>query len=148
MMKKSLAALAGSVLIGLSTLSFPVLAQQKTARACQQEWRANKAALQANGITEKAFVADCRAKGAPPKPDTATTTPTTPDQGAGTEKTIKACQAEWQAKRATGEVTGTTEKAYVAQCYTGNTAAAPSPTATPPAPSAPAMTVPSPKNPQ
>ena len=147
MMTKPLA-LAGSVLIGLSTLSFPGLAQQKTVRACQQEWRANKAALQANGITEKAYVADCRAVGASAKPDTSTTVPTTPDQGAGTEKTIKACQAEWQAKRATGEVTGITEKAYVAQCYTGNTAAAPPPTATPPAPSAPAMTVPSTKNPR
>src|SRR5262245_48805965 len=146
MMKKSLAAFAGSVLIVRSTLLFPVLAQQKTVRACQQEWRANKAALQANGITEKAYVADCRAVGAPTKPDTATTAPTTPDQGAETEKTIKACQAEWQAKRGTGEVTGITEKAYVAQCYTGNTAA--SPTATPPAPSAPAMTVPSTKNPR
>src|SRR5262249_21243357 len=136
MMTKSLAAFAGSVLIGLSTLSFPGLAQQKTVRACQQEWRANKAPLQANGITEKAYVADCRAVGAPPKPDTVTTAPTTPAQGAGTEKTIRAaCQAEWQAKRGTGEVTGITEKAYVKQCYTGKTVA-PSPTVTP-APSAP-----------
>jgi hypothetical protein len=148
-MTKSLAALAGLVLIGLSTLSFPVLAQQKTVRACQQEWRANKTALQANGITEKAYVAACRAVSAPAKPDTATTAPTTPAQGAETEKTIRAaCQVEWRAKRAAGEVTGVTEKAYVEQCYKGNTAAAPSPTATPPAPSAPAMTVPSTKNPQ
>jgi hypothetical protein len=142
MMTKSLAALAGSVLIGLSSLSFPVLAQQKTVRACQQEWRANKAALQANGITEKAYVANCRAVGAPAKSDTATTATTTPAQGAGTEKTIKAaCQEEWRAKRATGEVT-ISEKAYVEQCYTRNTAA------TPPAPSAPVMTVPSTKYPQ
>ena len=147
-MTKSLA-LAGSVLIGLSILSFPELAQQKTVRACQQERRANKAALQANGITEKAYVANCRAVGTPAKSDTATTATTTPAQGDGTEKTIKAaCQEEWRVKRATGEVTGVTEKAFVEQCYTRNTAAAPPPTATPPASSAPAMTVPSTKNPQ
>src|SRR5262245_8876702 len=136
MMTKSLAALAGMVLIGLSSLSFPGLAQHKSVRACREEWRANKAPLQANGITEKAYVADCRAVGTTAKPDTATAAPTTPAQGAGTEKTIKACQEEWRAKRATGEVTGVPEKAYVEQCYTGNTTAAPSPTGTPPAPAA------------
>src|SRR5262245_28802497 len=137
MMTKSLAALAGSVLVGILSLSFSGLAQQKTARACREEWRANKAPLQANGITAKAYVADCRTVVAPAKPGTAATTaPTTPAQEAGTEKTIKACQEEWRAKRVTGEVTGVTEKAYVEQCYTGNTAAAPSPTATPPAPAA------------
>src|SRR5262245_215768 len=103
MITKSLAPLAASILIGLSSLSFPGLAQQKTVRACQQEWRANKAALQANGITEKAYVADCRTVGAPAKPTTATTAPTKPNQGAGPEKTMKACQEEWRAKRATGE---------------------------------------------
>jgi hypothetical protein len=40
------------------------LAQQRTARACQEEWRADKAASQANGVTEKAYVARCRAGGA------------------------------------------------------------------------------------
>lgn len=131
-MTKSLAALAGSVLIGLSSLSFAVLAQQKTVRACREEWRANRAALQANGITEKAYVADCRAVGAAAKPDTATTAPTTPAQGVGTDKTtIKACQEEWQAKRAAGEVTGITEKVYVEQCSAGNAPAAPLPTARP-----------------
>src|SRR5262245_45067374 len=132
MMTKSLAALAGSVLIGLSSLSFSVLAQQKTVRGCQQEWRANRTALQANGMTEKAYVADCRSVSAPPKPDTATIAPTTPAQEAGADSTIKACQEEWRAKRATGEVTAITEKAYVEQCYTGNKAAAPSSIATPP----------------
>src|SRR5262249_40519452 len=114
------------VLIGLSSLSLPALAQQKTERACREEWRANRAALQANGITEKAYVADCRAVGAAAKPDTAVTAPTTPTQGAA-EKTTKACQEEWRAKRAAGEVIGITKKVYVEQCLTGNAAAAPSP---------------------
>jgi hypothetical protein len=39
----------------------PALAQQKTVKACQDEWRANRAANQAAGITEKAYVDKCRA---------------------------------------------------------------------------------------
>jgi hypothetical protein len=38
-------------------------AQQKTAKQCTDEWRANKADNQAKGITEKAYVAQCRAGG-------------------------------------------------------------------------------------
>ena len=48
-------------LLGLSAFPFPVIAQQKTVRACQEEWRANKADNQAKGITEKAYVTECRA---------------------------------------------------------------------------------------
>jgi hypothetical protein len=51
----------------------PVFAQQKTVKACQAEWRANKAANQAQGITEKAYVAQCRAGGAAPGSNTAAT---------------------------------------------------------------------------
>jgi hypothetical protein len=39
----------------------PALGQQKTVKACQDEWRANRAANQAAGITEKAYVDKCRA---------------------------------------------------------------------------------------
>ncbi len=34
---------------------------KKTVKECQAEWRANKAANQAKGITQKAYVAQCRA---------------------------------------------------------------------------------------
>ena len=54
-------ALVCSLFVGASVLSFPAIAQQKTVKACQEEWRANKAANQAKGITEKAYVAQCRA---------------------------------------------------------------------------------------
>jgi hypothetical protein len=50
------AALAGSLL-----LCAPALAQQKTVKACQDEWRANKDANQAAGVTEKDYLAKCRA---------------------------------------------------------------------------------------
>ena len=56
---------------------------QKTARECRDEWRANKAANQANGVTEKAYVAQCRSGAAPaqttvvpPPPPTPAPTPT------------------------------------------------------------------------
>ena len=50
-----------AVLIGLAALSSQALAQQKTAKACASEWRANKTEYQAKGITQKAYVAQCRA---------------------------------------------------------------------------------------
>jgi hypothetical protein len=140
-MTKSLAGIASSVLIGVASVSFPVLAQQQTLRACREEWRANQVALRANGITQKAYVADCQtaaakrgaattgpaAADAPAKPAAATAAPPTPATAAGSEK-IKACQEEWRAKRAADELPGMTEKAYVEQCRSGST---------PPAPSAP-----------
>src|SRR5438309_887856 len=51
----------GTVLLGLMSMPAPVLAQQKTVKTCQDEWRANRAENQAKGITEKAYVAQCRA---------------------------------------------------------------------------------------
>ena len=54
---------AAAVLLALSS---PVLAQQKTVKACQAEWQADKAANQAKGITEKAFIAQCRSASAAP----------------------------------------------------------------------------------
>ena len=50
-----------SAIVGVFLLSLPAVAQQKTVRACQAEWRANKDANQAKGITEKAYVTQCRA---------------------------------------------------------------------------------------
>ena len=42
-----------------------VLAQQKTARECSDEWAANKAAIQASGKSKRVFVAECRGLPAP-----------------------------------------------------------------------------------
>ena len=35
-------------------------AQHKTAKACESEWKANKAAIQGSGKTKKAFMVECR----------------------------------------------------------------------------------------
>ena len=40
--------------------SVPALAQQKTAKQCDQEWTANKTQLQASGKKKKDFMAECR----------------------------------------------------------------------------------------
>src|SRR5712672_3028109 len=60
-MKKPLSILACTLVIGFGTVSSHAWAQAKTAKACTEEWRADKAGFQAKGITEKAYVAACRA---------------------------------------------------------------------------------------
>jgi hypothetical protein len=60
-MRRQIAAalcLAGLCAIALSSLA---AAQQKTAKACAEEWQADKTTNQANGVSEKAYVARCRA---------------------------------------------------------------------------------------
>jgi hypothetical protein len=120
-----------SAIVGVSLVSLPAVAQQKTVRACQAEWRANKDANQAKGITEKAYVVQCRAGTA-----TTTTAPMAPPPAAGGQKTVRACQAEWRANKADNQARGITEKAYVAQCRTGGTVAAPAPAPAPAPPPA------------
>src|SRR5262249_13086835 len=83
-------------IIGASVLSFPALAQQKTVKACQEEWRANKDANQAKGITEKAYVAQCRAGGAAAQPSSQQNTPAAPAPAGGGQKTAKDCRDDWR----------------------------------------------------
>lgn len=65
-MKMAFIAVACSAVAGLWITSPPALAQQKTVKACQSEWQANKADNQAKGITEKAYVDQCRSGTARP----------------------------------------------------------------------------------
>jgi hypothetical protein len=66
-------------------VSSEAVAQQKTAKACTAEWRADKANNQAKGITEKDYVAACRGGtapsptvAAPPAPPPTTAAPAAP----------------------------------------------------------------------
>jgi hypothetical protein len=61
-----LAVVVSALTLGSVVISSPASAQQKqkTVAACQAEWRANKADNQAKGITEKAYVAQCRGNSA------------------------------------------------------------------------------------
>lgn len=133
-------AVACSAIIGLSTVASPVFAQQKTVKACQAEWRANKADNQAKGITEKAYVAQCRGGGASAQPTSAPAPTPAPTASTPARKTAKTCQAEWRANKEGYQAGGVTEKAYVDKCRAGETVAvptttpAPAPTASTPAP--------------
>ena len=80
-----------AALLALGNLPFPLLAQQKTVKACQDEWRANKADNQAKGITEKAYVAQCRTGGQPTSAPTAIPAPPSAASPAP-KKTVKACE--------------------------------------------------------
>jgi len=58
--------------VSLMALVQPAIAQQKTAKQCNDEWAADRAAIQASGKTKRVFVAECR--GVPLR---STTTPRT-----------------------------------------------------------------------
>jgi hypothetical protein len=70
-MRFSATVLACSAMLALVGAPHPALSQQKTVKACQEEWRANKADNQTKGITEKAYVEKCRAGGAAAQPTAA-----------------------------------------------------------------------------
>ena len=127
------------------SISSPSIAQQKTVKQCQDEWRANKAENQAKRIKEKDYVAQCHGENrseTPPAPPVPQATPAPPPPSAG-RKTAKECRAEWQANKADNQAKGITEKQYVEQCRTGGATAAPAPAATPtPAPARPAPATP------
>jgi hypothetical protein len=63
-----------SALAGLFGVSTSAIAQQKTAKECTAEWQAHKADNQAKGITETAYVAQCRT-GTPSSSTTAAPAP-------------------------------------------------------------------------
>src|SRR4051794_36668293 len=76
----------------------------KTATECTAEWRADKAGMQARGVTEKAYVEQCRAGEAPAasaQPSAATpprsAAPATSTSTSSSQKTAKECTAEWRA---------------------------------------------------
>jgi hypothetical protein len=126
----------------------------KTAKECTAEWRADKAGMQARGMTERAYVEQCKvgatptAAAPPPRPTAATpppaAAPSPSTNSSSSQKTAKECVAEWRADKAGMQVRGVTENAYVEQCRAGGTmpsATAPEPR---PAPSAPPASRPAP----
>jgi hypothetical protein len=121
-------------------MAFASPAAAKTAKECRAEWTANKAANQAKGITEKAYVDTCKADTSVEKPKAAPaattakektpaakekTSPKMAAPAAGEKKTAKECADEWRANKAANQAKGITEKAYVAECKEGKAAATP-----------------------
>ena len=61
--------MCAAAILSIAALSAaPALAQKKTAKACQEEWQANKRPIRPIRITEKAYVAKCQAESAAAKP--------------------------------------------------------------------------------
>ena len=109
----------------------PATGKGKTAKECRAEWQANKAENQAKGVTEKAYVEQCRGGAATTTAPAAAPAEPGAAPAAGKGKTAKECRAEWQANKADNQAKGITEKAYVEQCRAGATPAAASPPAAP-----------------
>jgi hypothetical protein len=66
MRTRIVSALATATLVSFAFAAVP--ASAKTVKECQTAWRADKAAMQAAGKTEKAYVAECRGVAAAAKP--------------------------------------------------------------------------------
>ena len=121
----------------VGALAFASPAAAKSAKECRAEWTANKAANQAKGVAEKAYVdrkAGTSAEKPKAEPAAAAAKDKTPAKTAAApaKKTTKECRAEWTANKATNQAKGITEKAYIDQCKTGTAAMT--------APAAPAQT--------
>jgi len=120
-MNKRSILLVGSMIIfsGLAFSATPSFAQKKTVKACEEEWRANKAANEAAKITEKDYVAKCRADSA--KPGAATVAPAAMKKPADPQEAEhareRACGADWKAEKAAGKVpAGMTWPKYWSEC--------------------------------
>jgi hypothetical protein len=131
-----------AVVVGLIAAPGSVWAQQKTVKQCNEEWTANKAAIQASGKRKKDFIAECRGTAqttAAPAP--APVQPPPPSTPPG-PKTAKQCNEEWTANKAAIQASGKRKKDFIAECRgiatTQTPPVRPTPSAAPPPPPAPA----------
>lgn len=119
--------------LAVALTSSPSLAQQKTVKQCQTEWRANKEENQAKGLKESDYVAQCRASATAPTPASAPAQK--PAAGSSVParngRTARECRAEYKANKADNDAKGITEKQFVAQCRTGGAVATPVPSPAP-----------------
>jgi len=128
-MRRRLIGLAA--LIALAVAPMTAVAQQKTAKQCNDEWTANKAAIQAAGKKKKDFIAECRgtepaATAAPAAATPAAATPAAAGAPAAPQRTATECENEWKANKAAIQASGKKKKDFIAECRgTESTAAAP-----------------------
>jgi len=121
---------ACGALAGLLALPATALAQQKTAKQCNAEWTANRAAIEASGKKKRDFMAECRggtaAKAAPtaqqPSQATAPARQPSPTSASAKQKTVKQCNAEWTANRAAIQATGKLKRDFIEECRSGTAA--------------------------
>ena len=115
------ALVASPLMFGVTSLA---QAQVKTAKACDEEYKTQKAAVKAAKETKKDFVAACKALpvgqptpvGTPAAPATtgAAATPAAP--AAGATKTSGACDDEYKANKGALKSAKETKKAFIAAC--------------------------------
>jgi len=114
----------------------------KTVKACEEEWKANKASIQASGEKKKEFITECRAETASTEPSAAPAAQATPAETPNppaaaprtrSAKTLRACAAEWRANKENLQASGKTRKEFITECRAGTETTA---AATPAAPSA------------
>ena len=143
-MKQALLIFGFSAVIA-SSLVISSPSSAKTVKACDEEWKANKATIQASGKKKKDFITECRAETASTEPSAAPAAQATPAETpnssataprSGSAKTLRACAAEWMANKESLQAGGKTRKDFITECRAGTetTAAAttaPSPGMTP-----------------
>jgi hypothetical protein len=96
--KRSMLIACSAICLGL-VLSTSSFAQKETLAMCEVEWRHNKAFNQAAGITERDWVAECRA------------------EEHAFEQRERSCAADWKAAKAAGRVTaGMTWPTFWREC--------------------------------
>jgi hypothetical protein len=128
-MKNQNSLLIAAAVVSSIFLSTGALA--KTAKDCRAEWQADKAGMQSRGVTEKAYIEQCKG-GTEPTSARPNETPAPTPATTGVSKTTKDCKAEWQADKAGMKARGVTQKAYVEQCRGGSPPVVAAPQTPPP----------------
>jgi hypothetical protein len=118
-MKVQLTGLAcAAALAGLVALPVTAPAQQRTLKSCNDEWTANRAAIQASGKLKKDFIAECRsgttAAAKPAQPAPATTGARAPEEQSPASRT--AAPARAPATVGLGNAQFASESAAKARC--------------------------------
>src|SRR4051794_26984666 len=120
---KYLTKFVGGALMGVTISLSSGSAQDEALKTCREDWRTSQAAIRANGMNQKMFMADCQAAVArsgatspgTPESQTEPTSATVPATNAGKTLRAKARVEEWRTKRRTkrgiDELQGLTEKA-------------------------------------
>lgn len=124
-MKKTLLVYGLSAIVASSLLiSSPSFA--KTVKVCEEEWKANKATIQASGKRKTDFMTVCRAETVSTEPSTAAPTaqaetPSSPATAspAHSAKTLRECAAEWTANKESLQASGKTRKDFIVDCRGG-----------------------------
>jgi len=111
-----------------SSLVISSPASAKTVKACEEDWKANKATIQASGKKKKDFITECRADTASAEPSAAPAAQAAPAETpnssataprARSAKTSRACAAEWTANKESLQAGGKTRKDFITECRAG-----------------------------